>query len=132
IDSCTCTFSQIAAIQALEGPWDEARRFRDEFEKRRNAIVDGLNAIKGIKCLKPDGAFYAFPNVTQACKNLGLKDSREFQDKALLDAGVAVLARTCFGRKNAGEDQEYIRLSYATSIENINEGLKRLKAMCEK
>lgn len=132
VNSCTCTFSQIAAIEALDGPWDDARRFRAEFEKRRNAIVDGLNAIKGIKCLKPDGAFYAFPNVTQACENLGFKDSREFQDKALLEAGVAVLARTCFGRKNVGEDQEYIRLSYATSIENINEGLKRLKAFCER
>ncbi len=129
IDSCTCTFSQIAAIDALDGPWDEARMFRAEFEKRRDLIVEGLNAIKGITCLRPDGAFYAFPNVTQACKNLGLKDSREFQDKALVEAGVAVLARTCFGRKNPGEDQEYIRLSYATSQENIREGLRRLKGV---
>ena len=132
VNSCTCTFAQIAAIDALDGPWDEAHTFRAEFEKRRDLIVAGLNAIKGITCLKPDGAFYAFPNVTQACKNLGFRDSREFQDKALVEAGVAVLARTCFGRKNAGEDQEYIRLSYATSQENIKEGLKRLKAFCEK
>lgn len=132
IDSCTCTFSQIAAVQALEGPWDEARRFRQEFQNRRDAVVAGLNAIKGVTCLKPDGAFYVFPNVTAACKNLGLKDSREFQDRALLEAGVAVLARTCFGRKNPGEDQEYIRLSYATSLDNIKEGLKRLKSFCEK
>ncbi|HLX60850.1 MAG TPA: pyridoxal phosphate-dependent aminotransferase [Planctomycetota bacterium] len=132
VNSCTCTFAQLAAIDALDGPWTEAHRFRDEFEKRRDLIVAGLNAIKGVSCLKPDGAFYVFPNVTQACKNLGLKDSREFQDKALSDAGVAVLARTCFGRKNPGEEQEYIRLSYATSQENIREGLKRLKAFCEK
>jgi len=132
VNSCTCTFAQIAAIEALDGPWDEAHRFRAEFQARRDAIVDGLNAIKGIKCLRPEGAFYAFPNVTEACRNLGLKDSREFQDRALIEAGVAVLARTCFGRKNAGEDQEYIRLSYATSLQNIQEGLKRLKAFCEK
>lgn len=130
IDSCTCTFAQIAAIQALDGPWDEARRFRESFQQRRDAVVDGLNSIKGVNCLRPDGAFYVFPNVTEACRNLGLKDSREFQDKALLEAGVAVLARTCFGRKNVGEDQEYIRLSYATSMENIQEGIKRLKKMC--
>ncbi|HEY3324518.1 MAG TPA: pyridoxal phosphate-dependent aminotransferase [Planctomycetota bacterium] len=132
IDSCTNTFAQIAAVQAMEGPWDEPRRFRAEFQARRDAIVDGLNSIKGIKCLRPDGAFYVFPNVTEACKNLGLKDSREFQDKALVEGGVAVLARTCFGRKNVGEDQEYIRLSYATSMENILEGLRRLKAFCER
>jgi aspartate/methionine/tyrosine aminotransferase len=132
VNSCTCTFSQIAAVEALDGSWDEVRRFRGEFEKRRNAIVDGLNSIQGITCLRPDGAFYAFPNVTQACRNLSLKDSREFQNKSLLEAGVAVLARTCFGRKNPGEDQEYIRLSYATSLENIQEGLKRLRAFCEK
>ena len=132
IDSCTCAFAQIAAVEALEGPWIEARRFRDEFKRRRDAIVDGLNAIKGITCLRPEGAFYVFPNVTQACKNLGLKDAEEFQDRALREAGVAVLARTRFGRKNPGEDQEYIRLSYATGIANIQEGLKRLKAFCER
>jgi aspartate/methionine/tyrosine aminotransferase len=132
IDSCTASFTQIAGVEALEGPWNEARRFRDEFQKRRDAIVDGLNAIKGITCLRPEGAFYVFPNVTQACKNLGCKDAEEFQDRALLEGGVAVLARTRFGRKNAGEDQEYIRLSYATSLENIREGLKRLKAFCER
>ncbi|MCW8131123.1 MAG: pyridoxal phosphate-dependent aminotransferase [Planctomycetota bacterium] len=132
IDSCTAAFTQIAGIEALEGPWHEARRFRDEFKKRRDAIVDGLNAIKGITCLRPEGAFYAFPNVTQACKNLGCKDAEEFQDRAMVEAGVALLARTRFGRKNAGEDQEYVRLSYATSLENIQEGLKRLKAFCER
>ncbi len=131
-NSCTCTFAQIAAIEALDGSWEEARAFRVEFEKRRDLIVAGLNSIKGVTCLKPDGAFYAFPNVTQACKNRGLKDAKEFQEKALNEAGVAVLARTCFGRKNAGEDQEYVRLSYATSQDNIREGLSRLKAFCEK
>jgi len=132
IDSCTCAFTQLAGIEALDGPWNEARRFRDEFRKRRDAIVDGLNGIRGISCLRPEGAFYAFANVTQACKNLNCKDAEEFQDRALVEAGVAVLARTRFGRKNAGENQEYIRLSYATSLDNILEGLKRLKAFCER
>ena len=95
-------------------------------------IVDGLNNIDGIQCLSPRGAFYVFPNVTSVCKRLGFKSSVEFQEYLLNEAGVAVLARTCFGQRNAGETELYIRLSYATSEENIIEGLHRIRAAVEK
>ena len=93
--------------------------------------MDGLNDIRGFSCLSPKGAFYVFPNVTEACINLGLKDSRELQQKILHEGNVAVLPRTSFGLRNPGEKEEYIRLSYATSRENIIEGLKRIKSLIE-
>ncbi len=130
--SCTATFTQIAGIEALEGPQEESKKMIREFHSRRDIIVEALNDIKGITCKKPGGAFYVFPNVTEACRKLKLKDSKEFQRYLLYEAGVAVLARTCFGRKNQEEDQEYIRLSYATSRENIKEGVKRIKEAVEK
>ena len=91
-----------------------------------------LNKIDGISCKNPGGAFYVFPNVTEACKKLNLKNSKEFQQYLLYEAGVAVLARTCFGRKNEEENQEYVRLSYAASRESILEGVRRIKAAVEK
>lgn len=130
--SCTATFTQIAGKEAYDGEQKASERMIRRFKRRRNLVVKGLNKIKGIKCLKPKGAFYVFPNVTEACKNLGFKDSKELQNHLLYNAGVAVLARTCFGRKNDGETEEYIRLSYATSEENIEEGLKRIKEALEK
>jgi aspartate/methionine/tyrosine aminotransferase len=130
--SCTATFTQIAGKEAYTGPQEETARMVEKFRNRRDLIVEGLNNIKGVKCLKPKGAFYVFPNVTEACRNLGFKDSKALQNHLLYNAGVAVLARTCFGSKNQGEDQEYIRLSYATSEANIKEGLKRIKDALEK
>ena len=102
-----------------------------EFKERRDLIVDLLNDIRGFKCLKPKGAFYVFPNVTRACKNLGFKDAEQLQDYLLYKGNVAVLARTSFGNKNTGETEEYLRLSYATSKENIKEGLRRIKQAVE-
>ncbi len=130
--SCTASFVQIAGIEALEGPQEESQKMIREFHSRRDIIVDALNDIEGISCKNPGGAFYVFPNVTRACRNLNLKDSKELQKYLLYEAGVAVLARTCFGRKNEEENQEYIRLSYATSRENILEGVKRIKEAVEK
>jgi aspartate aminotransferase len=132
IITCTATFTQYAGIEGLEGPQDDTYRMVEEFKARRDIIVDGLNDIKGFKCLSPKGAFYVFPNVTQACRNLGLKDSLALQQLLLHDGNVAVLPRTSFGVKNAGEKEEYIRLSYATSRENIAEGLARIKKVIEK
>jgi aspartate/methionine/tyrosine aminotransferase len=100
-----------------------------EFKVRRNLIVKLLNEIKGFKCLCPKGAFYVFPNVTEACSNLNLKDSKELQQLLLHKANVAVLPRTSFGVKNIGEVDEYIRLAYANSKENIIEGIKRIKEL---
>ena len=132
IITCTATFTQYAGIEGLEGPQDDTYRMVEEFRARRDIIVAGLNGIKGIKCLLPKGAFYVFPNVTQACRNLGLKNSKELQLLLLHEGNVAVLPRTSFGIKNEGEKEEYIRLSYATSRENIAEGLKRIKKVIEK
>lgn len=131
-DSCTATFTQLAGIEAYTGPQTETEKMVKEFKERRDIIVEGLNNIKGIKCLSPEGAFYVFPNVTEACKNLGLSGAKELQELLLHKGGVAVLPRTSFGNKNIGETEEYIRLSYATSKKNIMEGLKRIKNIIEK
>jgi aspartate aminotransferase len=130
--SCTASFTQVAGIEALEGPQEESKAMIQEFHTRRGIIVGALNDIDGISCKNPGGAFYVFPNVTKVCHNLKLKDSKELQQYLLYEAGVAVLARTCFGKKNQEEDQEYIRLSYATSRENIIEGVRRIKKAVEK
>ena len=130
--SCTATFSQVASIEALNGPQDATRKMVEIFSKRCKLIVDGLNDIKGIKCLKPKGAFYVFPNVTQACKKLGFATSEEFQKYLLHEAGVAVLPRSSFGVRNAGENNEYVRLCYAVSEKEIIEGLARIKKAVEK
>jgi aspartate aminotransferase len=131
VDSCTATFTQYAGIEALKGPQAESSAMIAEFQKRRDITYEGLNNIEGIKCLRPRGAFYIYPNVTEACRNLDLRDSKELQQYLLHKANVAVLARSCFGRRNEGEKEEYIRLSYATSRENIIEGLKRIKKAIE-
>ncbi|TKJ45776.1 aspartate aminotransferase [Candidatus Aerophobetes bacterium Ae_b3b] len=131
VDSCTATFTQYAGIEALKGPQAESSAMIAEFQKRRDIIYEGLNDIEGIKCLRPRGAFYIYPNVTEACRNLGFRDSKELQQYLLHKANVAVLARNCFGQRNEGEKEEYIRLSYVTSRENIIEGVKRIKKAIE-
>ena len=116
-NSCTATFTQFAGIEALTGPQDFVHEMVTEFRKRRDAIVDGLNAIEGVSCIKPLGAFYVFPNVSElplSCQDLS--------DYLLEDAGVAVLPGTAFGKFGDG----YLRLSYANSLENIQEALARM------
>jgi len=125
-DSCAGHPNQYAALAALTGPQDKSRKMMLSFKRRRDLIVEGLNSIEGVKCLKPGGAFYAWPNVTEACKIVGAEDSEEFRKRLLYDAGVAVLSDIHFGHKNKGEG-EHIRFSYATSEENIKEGLGRIK-----
>ncbi|MCG8542416.1 MAG: pyridoxal phosphate-dependent aminotransferase [Clostridia bacterium] len=122
-NSCTAAFTQMAGIEALKGPQDEVLRMIDEFKRRREIIVDGLNSIKGITCKKSPGAFYAFANIT----GTGMKSS-EMADYLLEHAGVAVLSGSSFGSFGEG----YIRLSYATSLENINRGLERINDAVEK
>ncbi|MEM2914032.1 MAG: pyridoxal phosphate-dependent aminotransferase [Candidatus Bathyarchaeia archaeon] len=130
-DSCAAHPNQYAALAALTGPQDESERMALSFKKRRDLIVEGLNAIKGIRCLKPGGAFYAWPNVTEACRMVGAKDSEDFRKRLLYDAGVAVLSDIHFGHRNKGEG-EHVRFSYATSEANIKEGLKRIKNYIDK
>ena len=117
--SCTAPFIQYAGIEALTGSQDSVRKMVDEFRKRRDLIVDGLNAVAGISCLRPKGAFYVFLNV----KKLGT-DCRQVANFLLNEAGVATLAGVDFGMYGEG----YIRLSYATSLENLKKGLDRIKA----
>jgi len=130
--SCTSTFSQYAAIAALTGPQDFVRDMREEFRARRDLLIDGLNALPGIRCHRPGGAFYAFPNVTGVCRSLGLKDASALQQYLLHDAGVAVLERECFGPRNEGEAEEYLRFSYASSREVLAAGLARIAAAITK
>ncbi|NCO35830.1 MAG: aspartate aminotransferase [Armatimonadetes bacterium CG2_30_59_28] len=129
--SCTAAFTQEAGIVALESSQEPSQAMVDEFRRRRDLVVAGLNAIEGISCLTPRGAFYAYPNVTKACRKLGMDDSSQFQEHLLEKAGVAVLGQDCFGPRADDEDQEYIRLSYATSQDNIREGLRRIREAVE-
>ena len=121
--SCVATFVQMAGVEALRGPQDEVEKMRKEYEERRNLIVKSLNEIPGFSVKMPKGAFYAFPNV----KKLG-KPSKELADYLLYEAGVCTLSGTAFGEYGEG----YLRFSYATSKENIIEGLKRVKQAIEK
>lgn len=117
-NSCTATFTQIAGIEALTGPQTFVRQMVSEFKIRRDAIVDGLNVIDGITCIKPLGSFYVFPNVTQlplSCEALA--------DYLMDEVGVALLPGTAFGKYGDG----YLRLSYANSLENIKDALSRIK-----
>jgi aspartate aminotransferase len=116
--SCANGFVQMSGIDALFGPRDETLKMVAEFKKRRDAIVDGLNDIPGVRCRKPSGAFYAFPNVS----SFG-KPSKWLARYLLDEAGVALLSGTDFGEFGEG----YLRLSYANSLENIQEGLKRMR-----
>ncbi len=117
-NSCTAAFTQIAGIAALRGPQDAVDRMVAEFRRRRDAIVSGLNAIPGVTCLRPPGAFYAFPNVRAIDPN-----TRRLQDYLLREAGVAVLSGTAFGAHGEG----YLRLSYANSVEAVTEALARIR-----
>jgi aspartate/methionine/tyrosine aminotransferase len=117
--SCTSAFSQYAAIAALEGPWDAVDQMVAEFRRRRDIIVAGLNDIPGITCLEPQGAFYAFPDITETGQ-----PSAELQARLLADAGVAALSGTAFGPFGEG----FLRFSYANSVENIRLALEAIRA----
>ena len=116
--SCTASFTQMAAIEAIKGSQAEPNNMVQEFKKRRDLVVNGLNDIPGIKSAVPQGAFYAFPNI----KGTGLTSS-DFANKILQEAGVAVLAGESFGKFGAG----YIRISFANSTENLIEAMNRIK-----
>ncbi|HEY8633622.1 MAG TPA: pyridoxal phosphate-dependent aminotransferase [Candidatus Dormibacteraeota bacterium] len=117
--SCAAGFTQMAAIEALSAPESEhaVRRMVKVFQHRRDLVVDGLNAIDGIRCAKPQGSFYAFPNI----QGTGF-DERELADRLLTEAGVAVLPGTAFGAAGKG----YIRLAYTQSEDELKNGLKRI------
>jgi aspartate/methionine/tyrosine aminotransferase len=126
-DSCASQISQWAAVEAVNGPQDAAETMRQRFLERRDLIVGLLNRVPGISCRSPGGAFYAWPNVTEACRITGCEDSEAFRKRLLHEAGVAVLADIHFGRRVPGDGQ-HIRFSYAASNEAITEGVRRLDA----
>ena len=130
-DSCPPHPSQWAVVEALDGRQDPSREMRDVFLRRRDMIVKGLNELPGWRCLTPGGAFYVWPNVTEACRMVGAADSEELRKRLLHEAGVAVLADIHFGRRVEGEG-EHVRFSYASSFEAIEEGLGRIAAFMKK
>ncbi len=126
-DSCASQISQWAAVEAITGPQDTADAMRASFLERRDLIVGLLNQVPGFTCKTPGGAFYAWPNVTEACKRIGCTDSEELRKRLLYDAGVAVLADIHFGRRVPGDGQ-HIRFSYAASPAMIRAGIERIDA----
>src|ERR1051326_2221207 len=121
--SCTASFSQIAGIEALRGPQESVDLMRDEFKRRRDVMVAGLNNIIGFSCQLPHGAFYVFPNITKTGW-----PSKRLAEALLDDAGVAALSGTAFGEFGEG----YLRFSVANSIENIEKALDRVSAWVNK
>lgn len=121
--SCTASFTQIAGIEALQGPQESVEKMCEEFIRRRDVMVAGLNKIKGFSCRVPKGAFYVFPNITKT----GWK-SKKLADAILDEAGVAGLSGTSFGAYGEG----YLRFSVANSIENINKALERINSWANK
>jgi aspartate/methionine/tyrosine aminotransferase len=122
-NSCTASFTQMAGIEALRGPQESVDAMCEEFKKRRDVMVAGLNKIKGFSCRLPKGAFYVFPNIT----GTGWP-SKKLADGLLEDAGVAGLSGTAFGDFGEG----YLRFSVANSIENIEKALDRIGAWVQK
>ena len=142
--SCTAAYNQEGARLALESPESpgEIKKMVDIFQMRRDLVVEGLNAIDGIRCLKPNGTFYVFPNIEGLCRDLGILDafsrlspeirqktspSTLFQMFLLFVHGVATMDRKSFGRIGS-EPYHYLRLSIATGTEELKKGLQRIKA----
>ena len=121
--SCVPPFIQKAGIEAIKGDQTSVKKMYNEFKQRRDILVDGLNSIRGISCVKPSGAFYVFANI----KDTNMS-SEEFADYILEDASVAILPGTDFGKFGEG----YVRLCYATNQTNILEALKRIKTSLDK
>jgi aspartate aminotransferase len=124
-ESCASHISQWAAVEAINGPQEDANRMRDIFHERRELIVGLLNQVPGVTCQSPGGAFYVWPNVTEACAMIGARDSEELRARLLNEAGVAVLADIHFGPRVPNEGQ-HIRFSYAASNEAIRKGVERM------
>jgi aspartate/methionine/tyrosine aminotransferase len=116
-------FAQAGAVEALRGPQDDVDAMVEEFLARRDLIVDGLNAIPGFECLRPQGAFYVFPRIS----GTGL-DGPALADRLLQEAGVSVLSGTAFGKFG----RDHIRVSYANSRANLAEGLRRIRAVVDR
>jgi aspartate/methionine/tyrosine aminotransferase len=130
-DSCAGSITQWAGVEALTGPQDEHRRMMESFTRRRNLICEGLNSLEGMKTLRPGGAFYVWPNVSELCAMVGAESAEALRKRWLHEAGVAVLADSQFGKPVPGQGH-HVRFSYATSEANIEQGLERLRAWIAK
>ena len=124
-DSCASQISQWAAVEALNGTQEHAEAMRQSFLQRRDLIVGLLNEVPGVTCQSPGGAFYAWPNVSEACRMMRAKDSEEFRTRLLHEAGVALLADIHFGPRVPDEGQ-HVRFSYAASNDAIKNGVARM------
>jgi len=120
------SISQAAAVEALTGHDDEVERMHDEYARRRAWLVPAINGIDGFCCSDPDGSFYVFPEVKRFFGRGGIVDSQTFANYLLDEARVAVVPGSAFG------NDDYVRISYATSMERIQEGVKRLEAALAK
>jgi aspartate/methionine/tyrosine aminotransferase len=117
-NSCTASFTQVAGIEAIRGDQTSVDGMRDEFQRRRDVFVAGLNKIKGFSCRMPRGAFYVFPNISATGRK-----SKPLADALLEQAGVAALSGTAFGAFGEG----YLRFSVANSLENLQQALERIE-----
>lgn len=124
--SGTATFNQLALVEALNGDQSAVEKMRKEFERRAEYMYERLNRIKGVSCVRPTGAFYAFPNVSKAYAALGVKGSLDFSAKVLEQAHVALVPGEAFGM------DANVRLSFATGMEQIQKGLDRLEKLLGK
>jgi aspartate aminotransferase len=120
------SIAQKAALAAIQGPQAPVQMMLAEYRRRRDRLIEGLQSIPGIRCVPPHGAFYAYPNVGYYLKKDGLGDTSVLAARLLEEAHVAVVPGTAFGT------QEHIRISYATSLEHINEGIRRMAAFFSK
>jgi aspartate/methionine/tyrosine aminotransferase len=131
-ESCTANFVQWAGVEALTGDQSHVPMLLNTLRERRDAAVDALNSIKGIKVSRPESTFYLFPNVTQAMENLGYTDVNDFATVALHNTNVSFCTRKHFGRMQEDETQQYVRLAYSgINVEDIREGLIKLKQWIE-
>lgn len=130
-EACAPHMAQYAAVEALAGSQEGADRMKKTFHERRDLIVKLLNEVPGFKCLTPGGAFYVWPNVTEACARIGAEDSEVFRKRLLQEAGVAVLSDIHFGPRVPNEGQ-HIRLSYAASTDAIRKGIERISDFVRK
>ena len=121
--ACVNTVAQKAAVAALRGPQTCVEDMLKEYTRRRDVVIEGLSKIKMMTCRKPAGAFYAFPNISKS-----RQDSKTFVGNLLKEAKVATVPGAAFGRRGEG----HIRLSFATSIENVKEAIRRIGEYCAK
>jgi aspartate/methionine/tyrosine aminotransferase len=131
-ESCPNHFIQYGAIEGLTGDQSEVKKILATLKERRDAAVDILNSIEGVRCFRPNATFYLFPNVTGLMQKKGLTNYDEFRKAMLTETGVSVCTRLHFGRALPGEKDFYIRLAYSgINVGEIKEGLAKFKAWAE-